>query len=50
MELQEEKKIQLDGKEVTLQELNEAKQKTQNPLRIVEVSPGEYKTLTRLQE
>lgn len=42
--------VKLDDREVTLQELNEAKQDVKSPQKIVEVSPGVYKTLTRLQE
>lgn len=42
-----EPKVMLDGKPVTPQQLNEARA---NPnVRIVEDSPGVYKTLKRLQ-
>ena len=43
-----EKKITLDGKEITLTELEEA-QKNQ-AVRIVETESGEFKTLQRLKE
>jgi hypothetical protein len=47
MELEEkEKTIILDGQPVTLQFIQEQKQRTD--IRIVEVKEGEYKTLTRM--
>ena len=48
MELEEkEKTIILDGEPVTLQYVLEQKQRTD--IRIVEVSEGVFKTLTRMQ-
>lgn len=39
-----EEKIVLNGKEVTKEELNEAKEKLQKGMELVEVSPGIFKT------
>lgn len=50
MSEQNEKNITLDGKPVTLEELNEAKKNT--AVRIIEdkENPGSYKTLQHLKE
>lgn len=44
----DEKKIILDGTEVTEEKLNEEKKRTD--VRIIEVGNNTFKTLTRLQE
>lgn len=42
-------RVQLDGAEVTLEELKEKRANTAPGTRIVEISAGVYKTLERLQ-
>lgn len=45
----EESKVELDGRAVTQTELQEQKQSTPAGKKIVETSPGTFKTLTRMK-
>jgi len=44
------KTVKLDEREVTPEQLVEAKQKLEKGKLITEVAPGQYKTLTRFKE
>lgn len=51
--MSDEKLVKLDGQDVTVQAVREKIQEVNpnnNGKKVVEVAPGEFKTLTRLQE
>lgn len=47
---QKERLVEVDGQKMTEKQLNEKRQSMPKSERLTEVSPGQYRTLKRMQE